>query len=196
MRVGLVSYWFNRGQATVARQLRSALAELGHDTHVLARPTKQGFFKPSYIETGDVWDQPQVTPGSAFSMPVSEYERWARACDLDAVVLLQNDQFDAVATLRHQGIRTLGWFAWEAFGPEHLDAATKAYDVIFSLNRCQQQRYARRASRAPLCDGGAIRSCWEPRIPRRPGDLPLSRRIPVAPQAARGDGRRLPPGPR
>ena len=38
MRIGLVSYWFNRGQATVGRHLRSAFEQLGHDTFVLAPP--------------------------------------------------------------------------------------------------------------------------------------------------------------
>ena len=41
MRVGLVTKWFNRGQPVVARQLRSALDDLGHETYILARPKKE-----------------------------------------------------------------------------------------------------------------------------------------------------------
>ena len=40
MRVGICAYWFNRGQGVVARQVRSALDALGHETFVLARPTR------------------------------------------------------------------------------------------------------------------------------------------------------------
>ena len=40
MRIGIVAHWFNRGQGVVARHVRSALDELGHDTFVLARPTQ------------------------------------------------------------------------------------------------------------------------------------------------------------
>ncbi len=38
VRIGIVSKWIASGQAVVARQIRSALDELGHETFVLARP--------------------------------------------------------------------------------------------------------------------------------------------------------------
>ena len=72
MRVGVSSYWFNRGQAVVGRHLRSALDELGHETFVLARPSKDSAAKPALIERGDVWDQPGVTEASHYSIPVAE----------------------------------------------------------------------------------------------------------------------------
>ena len=40
MRIGLVTKWFNRGQAFVSRYLRDALDAQGHETFILARPTK------------------------------------------------------------------------------------------------------------------------------------------------------------
>ena len=40
VRVGIVTKWFNRGQAFVSRYVRDALDELGHETFILARPTK------------------------------------------------------------------------------------------------------------------------------------------------------------
>ena len=42
-----MSYRFNREQATVARHLRDLLDGLGHETVVLARPTKTGFARPA-----------------------------------------------------------------------------------------------------------------------------------------------------
>ena len=39
-RVGIVTKWFNRGQAFVSRYVRDALEERGHETFILARPTK------------------------------------------------------------------------------------------------------------------------------------------------------------
>jgi 1,2-diacylglycerol 3-alpha-glucosyltransferase len=154
MRVGIVSFWFNRGQATIARYLRDALDDIGHETHVLARPTKAHFFRPSYVESHDVWDQPRVTRGSAFDMPVGEYEDWADACRLDAVMLLQNYQFDAVAALRNRGVRTLGWFAWEAFTPAHGPEALRAYDAIYALTPSQQRHYAQIGIEASLVRWG------------------------------------------
>ena len=46
MRVGICAFWFNRGQGVVARQLRSALDQLGHETFILGRPTKESFPMP------------------------------------------------------------------------------------------------------------------------------------------------------
>ena len=62
MRVGLVSLWFNRGQATVMRTIRAALDELGHETHVLARPTDSSFERPSFIADDSVWAQEWGSP--------------------------------------------------------------------------------------------------------------------------------------
>ena len=50
LRVGVSSYWFNRGQGVVGRQLRSALETLGHETFVLARPTRDTNIKPSFVD--------------------------------------------------------------------------------------------------------------------------------------------------
>src|SRR6266487_3498013 len=107
MRIGVSSYWFNRGQAVVGRHLRSALDELGHETFVLARPSKDSAPKPALIERGDVWDQPGVTEASNYSIPLEEMEGWARENELDAVLFDQNYQFDEIGRLREMGVRTI-----------------------------------------------------------------------------------------
>jgi 1,2-diacylglycerol 3-alpha-glucosyltransferase len=141
VRIGVISYWFNRGQATVGRQLRGILDGLGHETSVLARPTKASFQRPGYIERHDVWDQPRVTSASHFLIPADEYLRWAQELELDAVLLDQNYQFDEIEQLRARGVRTIGRFVWEAFREEHVPGALRAYDVIYSLTRCERDRY-------------------------------------------------------
>ncbi|HKQ17959.1 MAG TPA: hypothetical protein VJS87_05375, partial [Solirubrobacterales bacterium] len=78
MRVGICAFWFNRGQGVVARQLRSALDELGHETFVLGRPTKESFPMPQDARTDDVWAQEGVTPASDFFIPAGELVGWAR----------------------------------------------------------------------------------------------------------------------
>ena len=100
MRVGVSSYWFNRGQAVVGRQLRSGLDSLGHETSILARPSKDSAAKPALIERGDVWDQPGVTEASHYEIPVGEMEAWARENELEVALFDQNYQFDAIARLR------------------------------------------------------------------------------------------------
>lgn len=141
MRIGIVSWWFNRGQATVARHLRSALDELGHSTFVLARPTKDSFTRPRFVSQQDVWDQPSVTRASRSEIPMREYVRWARDNDLEAIFFDQNYQLDSIEKLRATGIRTFGRFVWEQFSARHVEPAKRAFDVIYSLTRAEQARY-------------------------------------------------------
>lgn len=142
MRVGVSSYWFNRGQAVVGRHLRSGLDALGHETFILARPSKESAAKPALIERGDVWDQPGVTEASHYDMPVEEMERWARENHLDAAMFDQNYQFDEIARLREIGVKTIGRFVWEQFEPGQVEDAKRAFDVVYSMHAGEQERYA------------------------------------------------------
>ena len=154
MRIGLVSYWFNRGQAIVARHLRGALESLGHETFVLARPTKKGFYRPGYVEAHDVWAQPRVTAASRFNIPWREYERWAIDHDLEAAFFDQNYQFDEIERLRATGVVTFGRFVWEAFRPCDVAGARRAYDVVYSMTRCERRRYRELSLDTPLVPWG------------------------------------------
>lgn len=141
MKVGLVCYWFNRGQAVVGRHIRAALEELGLETAVLARPTKPSFTRPGFIDETDVWSQPGVTRASAFLIPADEYLAWARSESLDVILFDQNRQFEEIAALRAAGHRTIGRFVWESFGPDDLESARRAFDVIYSMTAAEQGRY-------------------------------------------------------
>lgn len=141
MRIGIVTKWFNRGQPIVGRHLRSALDELGNETHVLARPMKEGRRRPGLIERDDVWDQPGVTEASSYDVPMPEYEQWIDEAGIEAIFCDQNYQFEELAALRRQGLKVVGRFVWEAFAERHVAGAERAYDVIYSLTRCEQERY-------------------------------------------------------
>lgn len=140
-RIGIVAYWFNRGQAVVARRIRQSLDEAGFETFVLARPTKSSFVKSSFVDQTGVWEQDRVTAASQFEIPEQEYLRWAAENRLDAVLFDQNLQFAEIASLRHRGIRTIARFVWEAFGPDDARQAVDSFDVIYSLTRGEQERY-------------------------------------------------------
>lgn len=154
MRLGLVTHWFNRGQGTIGRQLRGALDGLGHETWVLARPTKAGFYRPAYVEQTDVWAQPGVTRAAAFRIPGREYVRWTAEHELEGVFFFQNYQFDEIARLRKAGVRTIGAFMWEAFRGDHVDGALRAYDVIYSFTPSHQDRYRELGIVSPLVPWG------------------------------------------
>jgi 1,2-diacylglycerol 3-alpha-glucosyltransferase len=154
MRVGMVSKWFNRGQPVVARQLRSALDELGHETFVLARPKKERGPRPGALDRDDVWDQPRVTEASAFDVPLAEYERWVSDNAIEAVLCDQNYQFEELAALRRDGVRVIGRFVWEHFAERHVAGAGEAYDVVYSMTRCEQDRYRQFGMETPYVPWG------------------------------------------
>lgn len=154
MRIGIVSYWFNRGQATVARWFRDTLHDLGHETFVLARPTKDTFVHPGRVDSADVWAQSGVVSASRHSIPLNEYLDWADSTGLDVVMVDQNYQFDELRALRRRGIRTIGRFVWEAFKPEHVEQAHEALEVMYSLTRAEQARYRQLGLDTPLVPFG------------------------------------------
>jgi 1,2-diacylglycerol 3-alpha-glucosyltransferase len=154
MRIGVVGYWFNRGQGVVARHLRAAFDELGHETFVLARPTRASNLKPSFVDSEGVWDQSGVTAASAYEIPWSEYEAWAGDNSIEAAFFDQNYQLDEIARLRRGGVRTIGRFVWEAFSEGHVGRATEAMDVIYSLTRAERERYAGFGIQSPLIPWG------------------------------------------
>ena len=149
MRIGIVSKWFASGQAVVSRYIRSALEELGHDTFVLAKPGKGPRAQQQRV-VDPIWDQPGVTEASQADIPAGEYAGWARENRLDAVFTDQNDQFEEIAGLRRDGVRTIGRFVWEHFAPEHAGPAQEAYDVIYSFTRAEQARYRDFGIESPL----------------------------------------------
>jgi glycosyltransferase involved in cell wall biosynthesis len=154
VRVGVVSKWFNRGQPVVGRQIRSALDELGHETFVLARPKKEFGPRAGALDRDDVWDQPNVTEGSAYDVPGDEYARWAAEHELEAVFCDQNYQFEELASLRRRGVRTIGRFVWEHFTADHVAGAREAYDVVYSLTRAEQARYEEMGLETPYIPWG------------------------------------------
>ena len=154
MRVGLVSKWFNRGQPVVGRQIRSAVDELGHETYVLARPKKERGPKPGALDRDDVWDQPRVTESGAYEITADEYRRWVAENGIEVILCDQNYQFEELAELRGEGVRTIGRFVWEHFTAEHVAGAREAFDVVYSLTKAEQQRYRAMGLETPYVQWG------------------------------------------
>jgi glycosyltransferase involved in cell wall biosynthesis len=154
VRVGVSSYWFNRGQGVVGRQLRTALDALGNETFVLARPTRETNIRPAFVARDEVWDQEGVTEASAFEIPREELIRWARENRLEAALFDQNYQFDDIAALRAEGVRTYGRFVWEHFTAEHVEPAREAFDAVYSVTACERERYRELGIETPAVPWG------------------------------------------
>lgn len=204
MRVGVSSYWFNRGQGVVGRQLRSALESLGHETFVLARPTRETNIKPSFVDDAGVWNQAGVTVASSYEIPAAELLEWAAECRLDAALFDQNYQFAEITALREAGVRTFGRFVWEHFSNEHVDPARRAFETVYSVTACEQERYRALGLETPRVPWGIHPELLGQEQPARedggvvlffPGGF-MSKRKPVAPtlkafSKAKGDDLRL-----
>ena len=95
---------FNRGQPVVARQLRSALDELGHETFILARPKKERGPMKGRLQRDGVWDQPDVDEAAAYEITADEYEDWVERRGIEAILCDQNYQFAELAALRRRGV--------------------------------------------------------------------------------------------
>ncbi len=158
MRIGIVSKWIASGQAVVARHLRSALDELGHESFVLARPgSGPRAQKAAAASAGDidpVWDQPGITEASEHHVPLTEYEDWVRANSLDAILCDENYQFDEIHHLREQGVRTIGRFVWEYFEETYAHGAKTAFETIYSLTLAERDRYAEMGIESPYIQWG------------------------------------------
>jgi 1,2-diacylglycerol 3-alpha-glucosyltransferase len=141
MRIGLVTKWFNRGQPVVARQLRSALDELGHETFILARPKKERGPMKGALQRDGVWDQPDVDEAASYEITTEEYADWVERRGIEAILCDQNYQFAELAALRRRGVAVIGRFVWEHFEEKHVEGAREGYDLVYSFTRCEQERY-------------------------------------------------------
>ena len=163
MRVGIVSKWTASGQAVVARQIRSALDELGHETFVLARPgsgparaSRGG--AASSIRSGT---SPASPRAPSTRCPLAEYEDWARANSLEPILFDENYQFDEIGALRERGhpddrpLR-LGVLRRRA----RRAGAKAAYDDdLLAAPAASATATPSSGSRAPTCSGASTRSC-------------------------------------
>lgn len=142
LRVGIISVWCNRGQAVVSRYIRRIFVEAGHDVFVFARPTNESGPIKGHVDVVDpIWAVPGLTRGSAFEVPRDEYVDWAKSNRLDVVFCDMNLQWKEIEAIRELGVKTIGRFVWERTLPQHAKAMKRAYDVVYSLTRCEQARY-------------------------------------------------------
>ena len=66
-------------------------------------------------------------------------------------------------------MRTIGRFVWEHFSADHVAAARQAYDLVFSLTRAEQDRYAGMGIESPYVRWGChpeLLAVAEDRAPR------------------------------
>ena len=166
MRIGLVSFWFTRGQAFCTRAVRQIFRDAGHETFVLARPDK---LKKRYRDDG-IWAEEGVEVASDNAIPQAEYLDWAQRNRLDICFFDQNEQFDEITALRKAGVITVGRFVWEKFLESDVPRAREAFDVLYSLTAAEHARYASMGLLTPRLRWG----CWPELMGRETPPKPAS----------------------
>ena len=136
------------------RRVRALLDDLGHETFVLARPTKAGVPPPRLRRALRRLGPARRDRGLRVRHPWEDYERWLDATRVETVLCFQNYDFVEVRRVRERGVRTIGTFMWEAFGPEHVAGAVGAYDVVYALTRSGRDRFAELGVDAPYVPWG------------------------------------------
>ncbi len=170
MRIGFFSFWFNRGQACVTKEIRGVYRDAGHETFVLARPDKlQG-----RVRDDDVWAEPGVEKASAWDVPADELIEWARRHELDVCFFFQNDRFETIRAVRAAGITTVGAYMWEYFAPEHVVPSRDAYDLLYAFNDCDVRRYASLGLIVPRVRWGVWPRLLGREVPERGADEPVT----------------------
>ena len=171
-RVGIVTKWFNRGQAFVSRYVRDALDERGHETFILARPTKDKGPMAAHVDRTGPWDQPGVTEASDWEVTAEEYRSWIDDNGIEVVHWDNCYQHDEIAELRRSGVKTVGRFVWEMFSPEDAAPAKEAYDVLYSMTRCEQARYGEMGIDSPYVQWGLHKELLDAAEKARSQDFP------------------------
>ncbi len=113
-------------------------------------PGADSFVRSRFVDLTGPWDQPRVTVAERFAVTDREYADWVEANQLDVVLFDQNRQFREIGLLRRRGIRTIGRFVWESFGPDDAGPATDALDVIYSVTTAERERYRTFGIESPL----------------------------------------------
>lgn len=152
--IGFVSLWQNRGQAEVTRHIRDIFLQAGHQTRVLARPSRAIGTMPNLVKRSGVWDIPDLTVASRFEIPVEEYVNWVEQSGVDILFCDMNFQFEELQKVRRMGVKVIGRFVWERFGPQHVEPVQAAYDVVYSLTRAEQARYQSMGLNSPYVRWG------------------------------------------
>ena len=121
---------------------------------MLARPTRGGNIRPSFIDRTGVWDQPGVTEASAYEIPPEEYEDWAarplpRSCSSTRTTSSTRSR-GCGRWARRPSAASCGRRSRPATSPP----AKRAFDLIYSLTECEQRRYAELGIDSPKVDWG------------------------------------------
>lgn len=144
MKIGIVSFWFERGAAYGSRQYRDTLKAAGHEVFVFARGGEK------YAVGDSRWDGPEVHWSKrswrtdAFGMDPSDFKKWLEKTEVSAVLFNEQRTLWPVSLCSRLGIKTIAY----------IDYYTKETVPTFSIYDaliCNTHRHASVFAWHPQC---------------------------------------------
>jgi glycosyltransferase involved in cell wall biosynthesis len=128
VRIGIISYWFERGNPYVMKGIRDALSK-EYEVFILAYPSP--LYGGRHIEWKGEWQVPNLTVYDKFRVDPSFLEEWIKENGISIIFLGDIHQFRLMEAAKRIGVRVVGYIEWESFNPAFLPLY-KAFDRIIS----------------------------------------------------------------
>lgn len=130
-RIGIVTIWFDRGQAEVSRTLRQALVDLGHEVHVFAR---MGYvYGKAKQEVAGRWQVDNLHLYPEYRIHPPALKVWAYARGLHAVIFNEEYDWNLPYAMQSFNIKTIHYI--DFLDPEWRSLLDTSYDQLWSATR-------------------------------------------------------------
>lgn len=136
MRVGFISYWFERGQAYVTRALIDAIPD--HETFILARSPGADMTK-----SDGEWAYPNLSAYPEYAIPPDVLLEWISDNHIGIVFFNEEYDFDLVKAVKDIGAKTVGIYYWELFNPAWARVANEVFDTIICPTLCCFEKFSK-----------------------------------------------------
>ena len=108
MKIGIISVWCNRGRGVVARRIRNIFEEAGHETFVLALPTKETAPIGNHVDSRGIWNVDNISFAPTFAPAADTYLGWAAETGVEVVFCDMVLQYDEIQQLRFHALEGFG----------------------------------------------------------------------------------------
>ena len=133
MKTGFVTYWFERGQAYVTKNVIQAIQD-DCDVFVFARSA-------GILKTDGEWAIPNLTTHDQYQIPKHVLRKWITDNDLDVVFFNEEYDLGLVFMAKDMGVKTVGIYYWELFDPGYVKPCNTAYDAIICPTKCNFEKF-------------------------------------------------------
>ena len=128
LRIGLVSVWFERGQAYVTKMIRDSIADQCQ-TFVFARTGV--VYDRQILETRGYWEVPNLTTHPDYQIPPEVLHNWVQDNRLDLVIFNEEYDFRLCQAVKQAGARAVTYLDYYT---DDWSPAMGLYDLVLCSN--------------------------------------------------------------